>query len=298
VDDCPNGYPRLAAFMSSEPCFSTYRGFDYLHARVLLGFQDQLVTLERELDRKDSIDHKNGLGRRLHSRGRDERKSSRDGGERSRDHILEDIQKKLMQYDETLIKARELASFVKLSKRDYRSARIWIWNFKPPVGQEQAFIKHKEDTLTLHNGREWSWFDGFVESLLLKLDCKLVRVSCLGVIHLSSWLFITPELRDKTKDENVHYYTRSRIDALVGLIITAIIFVLLILPVVAMYKLTTFSARPHPTFDAIRVLVVFTMLFSAAMSLLTKARRHDLFAASAAYCAVLVVFISNFSSAG
>ena len=42
---------------------------------------------------------------------------------------------------------------------------------------EEAFIKHKEDVLTLHSGREWCGFDGLVESLLLMLNCKLVRVS-------------------------------------------------------------------------------------------------------------------------
>jgi cell division protein FtsW (lipid II flippase) len=82
------------------------------------------------------------------------------------------------------------------------------------------------------------------------------------------------------------------------LIITSIIFVLLVLPVVAMYKLTSMGNSPHGTFQAIGVLIVFTLLFSAAMSLLTKARRHELFAAAAAYCAVLVVFISNFSNSG
>ena len=61
-----------------------------------------------------------------------------------------------------------------------------------------------------------------------------------------------------------------------------------------MYHLTSIGQR-NSTFDAIGVLVVFTLLFSAAMSLLTKAQRHELFAASAAYCAVLVVFISNFN---
>jgi hypothetical protein len=60
-----------------------------------------------------------------------------------------------------------------------------------------------------------------------------------------------------------------------------------------MYKLTSIGDRTS-TFDAIGILVVFTLLFSAAMSVLTKAARHELFAASAAYCAVLVVFISNF----
>lgn len=87
-------------------------------------------------------------------------------------------------------------------------------------------------------------------------------------------------------------------DIFIGLIITSIIFVLLILPVVAMYKITTIGAKYHSTFGAIGILVVFTLLFSAAMSLLTKARRHELFAASAAYCAVLVVFISNVGSIG
>jgi len=52
------------------------------------------------------------------------------------------------------------------------------------------------------------------------------------------------------------------------------------------------------TFNAVGVLVVFTLLFSAAMSLLTKAARHELFAASAAYCAILVVFIGNFTGPG
>ena len=62
-----------------------------------------------------------------------------------------------------------------------------------------------------------------------------------------------------------------------------------------MYKLTSIGQHPHGTFEAIGVLVVFTLLFCACMSLLTTAKRHELFAASAAYCAVLVVFISNFS---
>ena len=106
---------------------------------------------------------------------------------------------------------------------------------------------------------------------------------------------MTPELRAKTNDKKIHYFSSSRIEKLVGLIITTIIFVLLVLPVVAMYRLTSIGDR-NSTFDAVGVLVVFTLLFSAAMALLTKAKRQELFAASASYCAVLVVFISNFSN--
>jgi hypothetical protein len=74
-----------------------------------------------------------------------------------------------------------------------------------------------------------------------------------------------------------------------------VIFVLLVLPVVIMYKLTDINESQHSTFMAIAVLIIFTLLFSAAMSTLTVARRHEIFAASAGYCAILVVFISNFN---
>ena len=58
---------------------------------------------------------------------------------------------------------------------------------------------------------------------------------------------------------------------------------------------TTMDINKRDTLNAVGVLMVFTLLFSAAMSLLTKAARHELFAASAAYCAILVVFIGNFT---
>lgn len=98
VEKCPEGYPRLAAFLSSEPSFSVYRGFSYLHSRVLLGLQDQIVALERELDQNDSSDKENGLTSRLRSRARDEYIARREGEERSREQILDEIRIKLLQY--------------------------------------------------------------------------------------------------------------------------------------------------------------------------------------------------------
>ncbi|RFU26608.1 hypothetical protein B7463_g9724, partial [Scytalidium lignicola] len=41
------------------------------------------------------------------------------------------------------------------------------------------------------------------------------------------------------------------------------------------------------------ILLVATLLFSAALALFTKAKRHELLGAAAAYCALLVVFIAN-----
>lgn len=117
------------------------------------------------------------------------------------------------------------------------------------------------------------------------------------MLILAQGYFTTEALKEKSDDPLMRYYDPARVEKLVGVFITLIIFVLLIMPVVAMYKLTSIGNR-NSTIDAVGLLVVFTLLFSAAMSLLTKAKRHELFAASAAYCAVLVVFISNFNNDG
>ena len=183
------------------------------------------------------------------------------------------------------MKAREMSTLQRPSNRDYRSVCNWLEAEQPLVEGEQAFIRCREDLHTFRHGRECAGFEGAVESTLHKLPKRLTQK-----------LFLTPELRQKTKT-NIVYFSSSRIDAVTNLIIAFVIFVLLILPVLAMYKLTS-SGGSRGYFNAIGVLIVFTLLFGAAMSMLTKARRHELFAASAAYCAVLVVFIGNFGGLG
>ncbi|KAH7062257.1 hypothetical protein B0J12DRAFT_735817 [Macrophomina phaseolina] len=289
VEKYPCGYPRLAAFQSSDESFSIYRRFEYLHSRVLLGLQYELSELEQELQRidgRDADDEKNA--RRLKSRKRDDidgrKESKRNEGARTRSVIVDDIRRKLVEYDELLIKTRETGAFQRPSNRDYTSVITWFNNWKPLVKKEWYSLQQWQDMLTLRQGREWAGFDGFVEKMLSKCDCAPVR-----------WIFQPRNLLDKTEDKkHLHYYDSKRVESFVALIITVIIFILLVLPVVVMYQLTSIGTRSS-TFTAIGVLVVFTLLFSAAMSSLTKAKRHELFAASAAYCAVLVVFISNFN---
>lgn len=41
------------------------------------------------------------------------------------------------------------------------------------------------------------------------------------------------------------------------------------------------------------VLLVSTLAFSAVLAIFTRAKRHEILAAAAAYCAVLVVFLGN-----
>ena len=95
------GYPQLATFQTSTPNFSLYRGFSYLHGRVLLDLQDEIATLERELDQFDNGD-KAGTPvqkKSLHSRAFDMRVSKQQpNGTRTRRDILREIRTGLVEY--------------------------------------------------------------------------------------------------------------------------------------------------------------------------------------------------------
>ncbi|CAO2652826.1 Nn.00g022370.m01.CDS01 [Neocucurbitaria sp. VM-36] len=284
LEACPNGYSRLAAFTSSEQNFMLYRGFSCIHARLLLNLQTSIQMLEAELDAVDRF-HNTLEDQRTRLRSWDldvaECREEKTQGARTRNDIFEELRVKVCQYDELLIKARELVSFQRPTNRDYRSVRNWFHYVAPLVDEEQEYILWKEDIVTLRHGREWAGFDGLVEEVLHRIDCRLVR-----------WLFCTDDQRRKTSDKKVYYFSPTRVSKLVNLCITAVIFLLLISPVLSMYRLSTMKTTKD-MFAAIGILMIFTLLFAAAMSLLTKARRHELFAASAAYCAVLVVFIGS-----
>ena len=102
----------------------------------------------------------------------------------------------------------------------------------------------------------------------------------------------------------------GRVRILVNIIIVIVISILLVLPVVVLYQLTAEnsantsgggSGQQAPSLStpsslgALLVLILFTILFCGVMAQMTSANRQELFAASAAYCAILVVFIGNLS---
>jgi len=160
LEKCPNGYARLAAYNASEQNFMLYRGFSNVHARLLLNLQASIQKLETELDDIDRFHDTlpEDFKKRLRSWDldvaacrREKKEAKEDGDEeeaRTREDILEELRIKVNQYDELLIKARELVSFQRPTERDYRSVRNWFHNIAPLVDEEQDYILWKEDFVT------------------------------------------------------------------------------------------------------------------------------------------------------
>lgn len=102
----------------------------------------------------------------------------------------------------------------------------------------------------------------------------------------------------KTGSADLQLLSAARIDKLTRIVLTTMATILLLFPVYILFRLqpTTPTEFRSKSNRQIVTVFIFTMLFSVGVSVFTKARRQEVFAATAAYCAVLVVFLSNTSN--
>ena len=90
----------------------------------------------------------------------------------------------------------------------------------------------------------------------------------------------------------------ERLDILLRIILTVLASVLLLAPVIILFEFQPTDPTQFRSRSRWQVVTIFvsTLLFSASCSIFTKARRQEVFTATAAYCAVLVVFLGNASN--
>ncbi|KAI4132139.1 MAG: hypothetical protein LQ338_000893 [Usnochroma carphineum] len=260
IDDHPLGYPKLAAFMSSDPNFLMCRRFAFLHSRVLLHRQDQLAEMEKQLLGMDDEDCElDELA--LQSRRRDDQRPE----EPSRTSLIDKIDNKLKDYDDLTVRIRRLCAIPRPSSRDYGSFYRWIDNEKPLCREETKFVKHQDDFIALAEKPEGGWFDGVLEDMLSLFPRPVTRA-----------ILSSAAERKKSDDKYVQLYSPERVDILVRLILTIVTVALLMAPTAVLFLV------PEHAVVKLVVIVVFTLLFSAALGVFTKAKRHEMFAATAA----------------
>ncbi|KAK0513549.1 hypothetical protein JMJ35_003913 [Cladonia borealis] len=271
IEDHPRGYSQFAAFMNTDENFLMCRSYGFLHNRVLLYRQDELSQLEKQLIAMDDEDRET-CPQRLQSRKTDESMDD------SRKTLIQKIDEKLGEYDNLVSRIRTYVSLKKPSGRDLSSFMHWVWDEKPLSREESRFLEHQDDFVALSDGQEVGWLDGFVEDSMTKCIPK----------RLMKKLFTSKEQYRKSDDENLHLMSKYRMDVLVRLILTLTTVGLLVGP-----SAILFFVPDHRTLKIV-LIMLFTLLFSAAVSVFTKAKRHEMLAATATYAAVLVVFLGNF----
>ena len=101
VEDCAEGYPRLAAYLASSLDYLQFRDFSYLRTRILLEQQQILEDLEAELDMLDKADMQGGPATQQYLRNRYKdtiRQDQNPRPQRTRSRVLSEISSQLEKY--------------------------------------------------------------------------------------------------------------------------------------------------------------------------------------------------------
>ncbi|GAB7325601.1 hypothetical protein MBLNU13_g09592t1 [Cladosporium sp. NU13] len=265
LSDFKLGYPNLATFKNSSEAFSIYRRFGYLQSRLLLEKQDVLRVLEQRLDQYDREHATTSYTRTLSADELMPRQS-----------LLEEIENAFNSYATVLKSSQQLLAINRPTDPEYRSVQTYISNNNPLHATEQDYIRHKHDLITLRPGRDHAWLDRTIDRSLQILHKPFPFLNR---------IFCSPEDALKSRSGDEVYYTQSRIDLCASSLITFMIVALLIVPIYLLYNLvkdTDGKLDDHATGVCIAILLVCTLLFSAVLSVFTRAKRHEILGAAAA----------------
>ena len=172
-----------------------------------------------------------------------------------------------------------MQSIRKPTKRNQTSLYNLIRNRGLLAQSESEWIQFRDDLAALGHEEEHGRLNGLVE------DC--LRFASRS---LSTRLFRTKSQNYRTgNDEQLLLLKRSRIHALIYGCLAVLATLLLLVPVALLYNVETVSIVQ------IVIIFAFVLAFSASCAVFTNANVQEIFAATAAYAAVLVVFLGNTS---
>ncbi|KAL7957215.1 hypothetical protein V8C34DRAFT_286291 [Trichoderma compactum] len=263
------GFAQVARWIALDPDKETfiYRRFDELAARNLLYLQSVLLALENKLDRLDRSDAKSDdmdLADAIMTWETLERQYNT-GSEnaRVRMDLIVKIRAKLKEYHEALLLQSEIAKLEQPSKRILDTYREWFNNPRPVLGGlSKTFLDDPGDLVGLHS----------------------LETDYLSIFLRRYWPF--KEEISLGSRRSVGRYHEKSISAATAIISILIAAFLLVGPITALYFVINDAAK-------LGMLAAFTALFAVSVGLITNAKRAEIFASTAAYAAVLVVFVGG-----
>ncbi|KAH7207915.1 uncharacterized protein BKA55DRAFT_546992 [Fusarium redolens] len=260
----PRGYPTLARFYASDKSFFLLRRFDELAARNLLFIQDELCQLERDLQAADQDDTRAGPQglQNLHSRRGDRNQS--------RAEIMQKIREKLTIYQKSVLRQSQMMQLEKATPDAADSLINWLDGIKPTTEVESHFADDPEDLISLggiEEGKEY--LERFIEK------------------HFSHWFTIPTGTSSRHMvDPNLQYYSSESIKTLARVVISVAAVLFLAAPTATLYFVQSANLK-------FLFIIIYSAGFAFILSVWTKSRSYEIFAAMAAYAAFLVFFLGT-----
>ncbi|KAF2124044.1 hypothetical protein P153DRAFT_391077 [Dothidotthia symphoricarpi CBS 119687] len=273
-----HSHATFADFLASDPELLVFRRFDLLNARALLYLQSELMTLEVQLLELDKEDMNDGSMDVMLAARCFEVLTSRAAQdfprEAERIELIRRIQDVSYRYNKMLVVQSQVQQIAAPKTRVWNVFTNWFRQAKPFVGHSRHLLRKKTK-------------EDFVAIGAVGDHDVLTRVVEYLTGRIVAW-----KRSSSNSQEAPMYYKHQTVARIITLISIIGATLLLEAAIVGLYVVT----NDHVRFVLI---AVFIALFAVALSLFSNARRAEMFGATAAYAAVLVVFVSgNLSSGG
>ncbi|KAK0658714.1 hypothetical protein QBC41DRAFT_308131 [Cercophora samala] len=272
----PPGYPRLAAFMrGSQNEVAILKRFDHANVLALLSLQAEVVELEQEYRDQCLLDHQDDSTRRFS----ESLKLSRHSKSPQYEKLME-LREKLEEYNRFIIQVHQMNSIPSPQPSQLSALKDWLRDFKGG----NSFLQSNE---------AFTWADPDPSSYLcLSAPVKetdpfttFITEKILGAYHhFLGHRLGTGEVVDTETGHTS--YSSSRISQASSLITTVLASILPVLTILVLNTLESTNAR-------IAVTAAFTALFALVIAVFSDAKRIEIFAATATFAAVEVVFIGS-----
>ncbi|ETS82083.1 hypothetical protein PFICI_07085 [Pestalotiopsis fici W106-1] len=256
------GYGAYSGVVSLDD-FLILRRFDVLNARVALLLQDKVVELETQLEKLDDFysrqatqDLDNGTFR---------------GDLQNRSELLEKIAVALKRYNDWLLQQSDLRKLAPAPAHDIKQLQKWHENhqFVAIEKQEFRYLERKDDLVRLVPENKTN-----VRRLIVKSNY---------LSTLSIWRK-RKEHDSECNDQSIQYYSEKRLNNFASGIIVTVGVIMLITPLWILKYLDSPVSK-------LVVITVFNSVFLLVMSFLMVAKPFEALGATAAYAAVLMVFM-------
>ncbi|OCL04673.1 hypothetical protein AOQ84DRAFT_399986 [Glonium stellatum] len=280
------GYPKLAGQMGLIPETAMFRSFTALQAQNVLYLQAELVSLEKELRKCETIDRNDPNGqKRLYSQDWVWLSRSADDGDGEQWQLVQQIRAKLREYNEALIQYSTVLAFPGPSKWDLNYIQHYLatkdmgplelaGDDAPIWGSTKEPKSFCYDLIALRPRHNEDIFSKWVtERAIIKLfKCGCHRLKKVSRIHG------VPGFKDATLLQATFWIT------------TVIASLLPIASISVLYCVHSMLAR-------FAIIAAFNVVVSICLVAFTTAKRLDVFAVTAAFSAVQAVFVgSNYNS--
>ncbi|TGJ81571.1 hypothetical protein E0Z10_g7193 [Xylaria hypoxylon] len=255
---------------------AVFKRFDRLAARNLLALQSELAELESRLDHYDQEDQMNRETMQSLRNWQDYK--ARAAEEPERMELLAQVKRTMREYTtkgEALIFESTLTHISPPDRKTLKAFRFNLFHGRP--GQEGTF--------PILGGQSSNLYDDPDDLVALQVAEDSDRLT-MFVKDNFGFLFQEEAPNGGSDLPDVGYASGRKIASFIAYLSTILAVLLLFGAILILYKVNSDDIK-------LGLISLFTLLFAASTGLLTNAKRSEVFASTAAYAAVLVVFVSG-----